>query len=270
MKFTTATAVAVFAAGAMAAPNPAPNPDANPWCTLPGQPCWKAKRVAEAFAEAIQSSGGVAKRTPEAEAGNLPGGAGYAVKRAVNELANLIALTRDNPQDYYKSLGLGEQFEADAGNQKREAAPEPWCWLPGQPCWKAKRAADDVLEAIGTDEENTASHVPFNPAGHVPAFPSFTGHGPAWWKREAAPEAEAEADPWCTLPGQPCWKEKREALALAEANPWCTLPGQPCWKEKREATPEPWCWLPGQPCWKAKRDLHAIRAVAEGISAGFA
>ena len=304
MKFTTAAAVAAFAAGAVAAPNPVPEADANPWCNLPGQPCWKVKRVAEAFAEAIQSSGGVAKRTPESEAGNLPGGAGYASKRAVNELAHLIALTRDAPNDYYKGLGLGDQFAADEGNQKREAAPEPWCWAPGEPCWKAKReaapepwcsipgepcwkekreaapepwcwapgepcwkskrAADEVIEAIGTEEENPASHLPFHPS-HVPSSPhGFAGHGPAWWKREAAPE------PWCSIPGEPCWKEKREALAEAEANPWCSIPGEPCWKDKREATPEPWCWAPGEPCWKAKRDLHAIRAVAEGISAGFA
>ncbi|KAI9839640.1 MAG: hypothetical protein M1819_002266 [Sarea resinae] len=71
--------------------------------------------------------------------------------------------------------------------------PEPdaeaikhFCHLPGQPCSKAKRAAEAAAAAF--------------------AMP------------EAAPEAEAEPiKHFCHLPGQPCSKAKRSAEALAEA-----------------------------------------------------
>ena len=57
-----------------------------------------------------------------------------------------------------------------------------FCYRPGQPCSKLKRAAEAVSEAM------------------------------------AAPEASADAyHHFCYRPGQPCSKAKRDALALAEA-----------------------------------------------------
>ncbi|KIE00973.1 pheromone precursor, partial [Metarhizium majus ARSEF 297] len=234
--------VALVAAGAYAAPAPAA--EASPWCWRPGQPCWKVKRVAEAFSESIKSSGALKERTPEAEYSNSPGGAAYTIKRSLNELAHVASLTAREPAEYYRDLGLETRFAADEGLDKREAAEEDkrqWCWqpgqpcwkdkrwcgAPGQPCWKAKKAAEAVINEIRDmskrDEEGDAP--PFNPGhqgGHFPAI--------------------------CNGPNILCLKTKREASP--EANP--------------EANPQ-WCWRPGQPCWKAKRDLHALDLAARNI-----
>lgn len=61
-----------------------------------------------------------------------------------------------------------------------------FCYRPGEPCSKLKRAAEAIAEAIA--EPN------------------------------ALPEAEArQVHHFCYRPGEPCSKAKRDALALAEA-----------------------------------------------------
>lgn len=267
MKFTSATAMAVMAVGAMGIPNPAPEP--QPWCLRPGEPCWKAKRAVEVFANSVRSAGGIQARSDESDISNAPGGAAYAAKRAVNELANVVALSSENPAEYYASLGLHEQFEADEGvTEKRETAEEAWCKRIGQPC------------GIYKEEKRETS-------------------AEAWCKRIGQPCGIYKSDKatndkrWCMRPGQPCWKAKRTADAVLEAigdgndadaadtnafNPiavvekrgaWCPRPGEPCWKAKREAEAVAWCMRPGQPCWRAKRDLQAIRTVARSIAESF-
>lgn len=72
------------------------------------------------------------------------------------------------------------------------AAPEPFCWRPGQPCAKAKRAASALAAAFA------------EPAAPVD-------------KRAASAEASAEAEAACWRAGQHCLKAKRDALALASA-----------------------------------------------------
>ncbi|KAM5347688.1 hypothetical protein ACJ41O_007512 [Fusarium nematophilum] len=229
---------------AEAAPTAAAEPE--PWCVRPGQSCWKVKRAAEAFADAIHTSGGLQARSAEGDLSHLSGGAAFKAKRDLNELANLIALAAEGEAaEYYSGLGLEDEFEEDSDpKEKRDALPAPWCVRPGQSCWK----------------------------------------------RDAQPYADAdavEADKrWCVRPGQSCWKAKRAAEAVLEAiagdeedvedkpfdpayfakrdaEPWCVRPGQSCWK--RDAHPEPWCVRPGQSCWKAKRDLLAMKTVARGI-----
>ncbi|KAF4977996.1 hypothetical protein FZEAL_5561 [Fusarium zealandicum] len=252
-----------------ASPEAAPEAEAqgkwrdSRWCMRPGQSCWKVKRAAEAFTDAIHSSGGLAARSPEADLSHLSGGAAYKAKRDVNELANLLAIASSNGDEleYYKNLGLDKEFEADSDpKQKRDALPAPWCMRPGQSCWKAKRDA--------------------NP--------------------EADAQAKWRDSRWCMRPGQSCWKAKRAAEAVLEAvegddedaetkpfdpayfskrdaQPWCMRPGQSCWKAKRDASPEaapeaeaePWCMRPGQSCWKAKRDILAMKTVARGIVESF-
>lgn len=244
--------------------------EADPWCMRPGQSCWKRAAAADAFAEAIHTSGGLEARTPAAISSNFPGGAAHYAKRSINELANLIALAENDPETFYSQLELENQFLADSedadagdddsnddgktddskeekrsGETKRE--PQPWCMRPGQSCWK----------------------------------------------RDAESEPEAEAEPWCMRPGQSCWKQKR----AEEDKRWCMRPGQSCWKAKRaaeavvdalrereaepiEAKPfdpayfakrdaEPWCMRPGQSCWKAKRDMEAMHVVAREIIEAF-
>ena len=75
------------------------------------------------------------------------------------------------------------------GSVNAAAAPNPvamaeaghvFCYRPGEPCSKMKRAAEAIAEAVA-DAEPEARHV------------------------------------WCYRPGEPCSKAKRDALALAEA-----------------------------------------------------
>ena len=111
------------------------------------------------------------------------------------------------------------------------AAParHQWCYRPGEPCSKLKRAANAAAEAI---------------AGPLP--------GP-------------DADPWhvwCYRPGEPCSKAKRDALALAEAVAEAHASANP------EAARHQWCYRPGEPCSKAKRDaLASAEAAAEAYAA---
>ncbi|KAF4456142.1 pheromone precursor 1, partial [Fusarium albosuccineum] len=209
-----------------ASPEPEPEADkaelSKRWCWWPGQPCWKVKRAAEAFSESIHSSGGLQARDAEAEFSNAEGGAAFKAKRDVNELANLIALAaRGDPAEYFASLKLERQFHPDSESKtKRDASPDAaqkdkrWCWWPGQPCWKAKRAADAVLDAVA-DKGDDAQTTPFDPAfarpqgwGGFPGFypPPQTPAAPQapTTKRDASPEDQAHLDkPWCWWPGQP-------------------------------------------------------------------
>ncbi|KAK8929772.1 hypothetical protein H634G_01641 [Metarhizium anisopliae BRIP 53293] len=245
----TSIVLALAAAGAYAAPAPAPAPEASPWCWRPGQPCWKVKRVAEAFSESIKSSGALKERTPEADYSNSPGGAAYKIKRSLIELAHVASLTAREPAEYYRDLGLETRFAADEGLDKRQ-----WCGSPGEPCWKDKR------DAVAEDKRQWCG-----------------GPGEPCWKDKR----------WCGAPGEPCWKAKRAAEAVineirdiskrdegGDAPPShhfpavCNGPNILCLKTKREASPEAspqWCWAPGQPCWKAKRDLHALDLAARNV-----
>ncbi|KYK56087.1 hypothetical protein DCS_08053 [Drechmeria coniospora] len=247
MKIFSAAAVLLgLAAVGSAAPAP------EPWCTRPGSGCWKVKRSVEVFSRAIRSSGGLEARSPEADFSNAPGGVAYAVKRAVDHLANVLALSSDNPEQYYKELGLEKEFEPDSGGKvKREALPNPWCTRPGSGCWK-KRDATAVQKR------------------------SCAGAASVCWEDDG--ETSTEEKRWCTRPGSGCWKAKRAADAVLEAigdddNEALEAAFDPAASHshsgarKREASPEPWCTRPGSGCWKVKRDLEAIRAAARSISA---
>jgi len=205
-------------------------PDPNPWCGHVGQPCWKVKRAAEAFANTIASfSAGLEARDPAlvAERSAAEGFHAGLAARAVDHLAGVVAVARDAaPESFYSGLALEKKFAepepapAEAQEDKRwcghvgqpcwkRAVEEDkrWCGHVGQPCWRARRAAEAVLASIGDIRAR-------------------------------------EADPWCGHVGQPCWK--REAEAHVE-------------DEKR------WCGHVGQPCWKAKRDLHAMAHAARSV-----
>ncbi|KAI9158076.1 clock-controlled pheromone ccg-4 precursor [Paramyrothecium foliicola] len=229
MKLTVLT-IALLTAVGSAAPAPEADPwclrpgqscwkakrEAEPWCLRPGQSCWKVKRAAEAFTEALQSSGELLARSPEAEISNLPGGAAFAAKRSLEELAQLIALTEGDPEAFYASLGFddGEAGEDGGKVEKRQRPPTKWClrpgqscwkreaeaddndkrWClrPGQSCWKAKRVAEAVAEAVGEADVEILSVA----------------------KREAEADADDNAKRWCLRPGQSCWKAKRDLSAI--------------------------------------------------------
>lgn len=229
----TVAALIMFVAGACASPIAAPEPE--PFCFHRGQACWKLKRATEAFTNSIRTSGGVMARSSEAS--NLPGGAAFAAKTSIVDLANLIALAENDPESFYTQLDLENELQMEShtdDKEKREASPEPFCFHRGQACWKAKREASPE--------------------------PFCFHRGQACWKakREASPE------PFCFHRGQACWKAKRAADAvvdaIAEAEKEESL-------SKRE--PEPWCFIRGGHCWKAATQLDAIGKAARSISIGY-
>jgi len=194
MKFTLPLAVFAISTAVEAAAIAGPNPQ---WCLIRGQPCWKVKRAAEAFGEAIQTSGGLEARDESSSEDAM------VAKRQVDALALAIAASQHNPVAYYSALGLGNQFSAEKPTEKRDANPQwclirgqscwkakrdanpQWCLIRGQSCWKAKRAAEAVVNAIEAGE-NQPRGLPFNPEERV--------------KRDASAEASCNApDGACTL-----------------------------------------------------------------------
>ncbi|EOO02638.1 putative pheromone precursor protein 1 protein [Phaeoacremonium minimum UCRPA7] len=248
MKFSTIITLVTVAVGVNAAAIASPDAEANPdpwctkhgqscwkkreaeaspeaWCTKHGQSCWKVKRVAEAFANAITSSGGVVE-SREASFSNMPGNAAYNAKRAIDELAGVVAATRSEPETFYNDLNLFEEFSPDAEPEETEKrdviTPENdkrWCTKHGQSCWKAKRAAEAIVNTIDSFAKE-ARDVDFEPV--------------ARGKREAGPE------PWCTKHGQSCWKREASSVEARcnELNGACSV---------------------------AKRDLHAMYAAARSV-----
>ncbi|KFY29023.1 hypothetical protein V493_02587 [Pseudogymnoascus sp. VKM F-4281 (FW-2241)] len=94
--------------------------EAEAFCHRPGRPCGKAKREAEAAADA------------EAEAFcHRPGQPCGKLKRAAEAMA----------------LALAEPV-SDHEKREAEAVAEAFCHRPGQPCGKAKREAEAVAEAF--------------------------------------------------------------------------------------------------------------------------
>jgi hypothetical protein len=162
----------------------------EPWCYIKTYDCPGGKRDAEAVTEAFcYRPGGEcfkAKRAAdegddESEKANL----------ALSDLARLIALSKKDPEAFYDALKLKD---VDYGkyttgtNQKREASEEEkrfFCYRPGTSCFKARRAAEAVLEAIEDDEGQDKDVV----------------------KRDAEAEAQRLN---CTRIGQPCAKAQRD------------------------------------------------------------
>lgn len=87
----------------------------------------------------------------------------------------------------------------DKVKREAEAEAEAFCWRPGQPCGKVKRAAEAIASALAEAEPLPFCWRPGQPCG------------------KAKRDAEAVAEAFCWRPGQPCGKAKREANALAEA-----------------------------------------------------
>ncbi|KAK2696583.1 hypothetical protein QWA68_004695 [Fusarium oxysporum] len=144
----------------------------EPWCMWRGQPCWKAKRDAgQALSNALHATRSLDTRSADAPStAHLPRDAAHKAKRSIVELANLIALSaRGSPEEYFKSLELETFFPDAAPNAtaKRDLntlqEDKRWCMWRGQPCWKAKRAAEAVLDAVDGDDGATG---PGGPDSH--------------------------------------------------------------------------------------------------------
>ncbi|KFY64466.1 hypothetical protein V496_03249 [Pseudogymnoascus sp. VKM F-4515 (FW-2607)] len=205
MKYLATLCVAALVAGVNSAAIAAPEPEA--YCWRPGQPCGKVKRAAEAFAEAIAEPAANAESSPYCWRPGQPCG---KAKRTALALAHAVADAHPEAEAFFDMLAIREAFpepeavaEAEAGNDKvkreAEAEAEAYCWRPGQPCGKVKRAAEAIASALAEPAPEPYCWRPGQPCG------------------KAKRDAEATAEAYCWRPGQPCGKAKREANALAEA-----------------------------------------------------
>ncbi|KAL0938641.1 clock-controlled pheromone ccg-4 [Colletotrichum truncatum] len=226
MKFLITIIASVVAANAVAIP------DDEARCHKIGQPCWKAKRAADAFSNALAKFDNVSvDDSIEALLSHSEGGAAFMAKRGIDELAHAVAVSQDDPAEYYNKLEMRKRFSEDTKPVTlREAIAEPkadpWCRDPGKSCWKRD---------INTNTER----------GGIPG----------------------EDRDWCLQRGQPCWRIKRAAEAVIEAiaDDEDATSSEINTVTKRET--EPWCRSPDQPCWKATRDLSAIRDAAQSLVA---
>jgi hypothetical protein len=201
LAIVSATLLAVASANSAAAPGPVPNAAAiDHFCRRPGQGCYKLKRAADGAAAALA----VPEPAPGADASAIdhfcrrPGQGCYKAKRNAEALAAAIAeayaVAEPEPEPGKQSSGLEARhlwFKPDDPATKAMLTHTPeailhFCRRPGQGCFKVKRAAEAVAEALAEPE-------------------------PA-----AEPEAIA-IDHFCRRPGQGCYKAKRAAEALAKA-----------------------------------------------------
>ncbi|KKY30715.1 putative clock-controlled pheromone ccg-4 [Diaporthe ampelina] len=232
-------ALSAVSANAIAIAVAEANPSPEAWCFWKGQGCWKAKRAADAFTQALASSGGY-KESRAADISNHPGGAAYHAKRSFEELAALVASAYPNPEALYKDLQLGSHFGPDSNLTEADGDGEP-----AGPGFDGP-GPEDGSQLVARDE-----------AAIDPRWCFWKGQG--CWKREATP--------WCFWKGQGCWKRGVEmSKREAEANPWCFWKGQGCWKrtdegssavERRSASPAfcPFGGEAGSVCYASKRDF---------------
>lgn len=212
------------------------SPEAEAVCSAAGQPCAKVRRAAEAFAAALNNPAADAwysfcsdprmtirpcpemtKRDAAAEAAcYLPGAPCDLAKREAYALAAATAdaLPAAEAEAFYADVGLKlraafpdwEGLTEDVvGEEAQVDADAGFCHgvngqiQTGAPCYKAKRAAEAVAEAIA------------NPSAD--AWDSFCSGGRSCpKKREVVPEAEAQ----CFAAGGLCAAVKRSADALFE------------------------------------------------------
>ncbi|KAK1623643.1 hypothetical protein BDP81DRAFT_454429 [Colletotrichum phormii] len=206
------------------------------WCQAVGQGCWKVKRAAETFAVALAKDDLVVDRdSPQALASHARGGAAYTAKRALNELADIVAASQDDPFYYYGGLDIGNHFaadtpEAEAVVARRDVEAEGgWCnsKLIGQPCWKRD------VETSGDDVHSGERH---------------------WCNRPGAPCAIARRAAEALLDGVVDGEEEGNEAQAAKTEAFCTSHDQDCWT--RSADPA---------AWKASRDLKAMKAAARDL-----
>ncbi|KAK0761263.1 hypothetical protein N5P37_006211 [Trichoderma harzianum] len=292
MKFLAT--VGVLASAAIAVPNP------EPFCSQPGQPCWKVTRAAAAFADSMKFVGGLESRDEH----GIPNEIALSAINGLDQLSTMILYASEDPSAFRPYGENGTEtvpYKRDAADQ----LDRRWCYRVGMPCWIPKR------DAVVNDEKRWCYRI-----------------GEGCWipKRgeteiqEEKREIQVEEKRWCYRIGMSCWvprsdaetqEEKRE-VEVQEDKRWCYRPGEPCWVPKRtdeiseekrgcfqnggdcqkakrvaeavlaatiegdekrsvevESPEKRMCNSVGQPCWKAQRDLELIqnlaRAAVEGM-----
>ena len=151
------------------------------------------------------------------------------------------------PLGIIADLYLAEAFEALGDLEKRHNH----CYFRGQPCWKVKRAVEDITLANE-------------------ALDNYSGNATLDKRHNH-----------CYFRGQPCWKVKRAVEVVEEATPadkaadkTAAVGTSPIIPETVAAveqlmeenfTDNPvlekrhnHCYFRGQPCWKAKRAIESF------------
>ena len=218
MKFSDIFNIVISSAAALAVAAPLASagaePDANNWCHRRGEPCSKMKRAANAAAEALAAAEPGPISDADAAARNWCWRRGEPCSRAKRDAVSLAEAVAEahavaeedeielDKRDAEADNGAKDRAKANAPPRGQKAInalqemalrgegitplPNTWCYRNGEPCFKVKRAAAAIADALA----------------------------------EAAPEpragAEAEARNWCWRRGEPCSKAKRGLEHLEE------------------------------------------------------
>lgn len=228
MKFLAT--VGVLASAAIAAPNP------EPFCSQPGQPCWKVTRAAAAFADSMKFVGGLESRDEH----GIPNEIALSAINGLDQLSTMILYASE---DHSAFRPYGENG-TETVPYKRDAADQldrRWCYRVGMPCWIPKR------DAVVNDEKRWCYRV----------------GEPCWIPKRTDEISEEKRG--CFQNGGDCQKAKRVAEAVLAA----TIEGDEKRSVEVESPEKRMCNSVGQPCWKAQRDLELIqnlaRAAVEGM-----
>ncbi|KAM6485986.1 hypothetical protein HDV62DRAFT_264884 [Trichoderma sp. SZMC 28011] len=239
MKFLAT--VGVLASAAIAAPNP------EPFCSQPGQACWKVARAAEAFADSMKFVGGLESRDEH----GIPNEIALSAINGLDQLSTMILYASEDPHAFRP---YGENG-TETSPYKRDAADQldrRWCYRVGMPCWIPKRDAKVNDEKRWCYRIGMSCWVPKRGEAEV---------------QEEKREIQVEEKRWCYRIGMSCWvprsdaetQEEKRDVEIQESKRWCYRPGEPCWVPKRgEAEVQVqeekrWCYRPGEPCWVPKR-----------------
>ncbi len=101
---------------------------------------------------------------------------------------------------------------------------EIWCYMPGEPCYKAKREAIAIAQE---HEDAESKHLLSSPSHTSTSFKISLFPLPPYFRRnilttplielaKRSPEAHVK-EIWCYRVGEPCYKVRRAAMALVAA-----------------------------------------------------
>ncbi|KAJ0312298.1 hypothetical protein COL516b_001373 [Colletotrichum fioriniae] len=105
-------------------------------CKSLGQGCWRVKCSAATFAIALTKDDLVVDRdSPQALNSHARSGAAFQAERALDELADVVAFSQDDPFFYYGVLDIGNHLVADTPGTEtfpRRALKAEWVWCNGK------------------------------------------------------------------------------------------------------------------------------------------
>ena len=125
-------------------------------------------------------------------------------------------------------------------------SPHRHCYRPGEPCYKAKRDAAALADALAT------AHVDSEPDATPGMTSPYVPHDYAT-RLELTVGIET-SDEYCNSEHGPCTKVLQARKSILD---W--------FHNKPEGGPHRHCYHPGEPCYKRKRALDALAAAAQKI-----